>query len=52
MGPGNSYSLEEIQRRTEAFEAANRKGHARFLLGAVVVTLLVVGGALLALADF
>jgi hypothetical protein len=52
MGNVNAYSPEEIRRRTEEFEAANRKDHARYILGAIVLTVLIVGGALLALGDF
>jgi hypothetical protein len=52
MGSGNAYTADEIRRRTEEFEAANRKDHRRFIFGAIIVTLLIVGGALLALSDF
>lgn len=52
MGNVNAYSPEEIRRRTEEFEAANRRDHMRFVVWAVILTVLIVGGALLALGDF
>jgi len=46
-----TYTPEEIQRRTAEFEAANHRDHARFVIGAVIMVLLCLGGALLALSN-
>ena len=51
MGNANACSPEEIRRRTEEFEIANHRDHRRFVLGAIFVALLMIGGVLLALAD-
>jgi hypothetical protein len=51
MGKVDVYTPEEIARRTSELEAANHKDHVKFVVGAIVVTLLIVGGAFLALAD-
>ncbi len=51
MGTENVYTPEEIRRRTEAFEVANHRDHRRFVFGAIIITLLMIGGVLLALAD-
>jgi len=52
MGQTDVYTPEEIQRRSQEFEAANHRDHARFLIGALVMVALFVGGVLLALSDF
>ncbi len=51
MGNASIYSPEEIRRRTEEFEVANHRDHRRFVFGAIIITLLMIGGVLLALAD-
>ena len=52
MGEASIYTQEEIQRRSQEFEAANHRDHARFVAGAVFIALLFVAGVLLALSDF
>ena len=52
MGEATIYTPEEIQRRSQEFEAANHRDHLRFVLGAVFVALLFIGGVLLALSDY
>jgi hypothetical protein len=52
MGSVDVYTPEEIRRRTAEFEAANHRDHARYVIGAVLVSLLFVAGVLLALADW
>lgn len=51
MGQVGIYSQDEIRRRTEEFEAANRRDHARYALGALALVAAIVVGTLLALAD-
>jgi|GEM_PF-3853569 len=50
MGQASIYSPEEIARRTEEFQAANKRDHVRFAGGAIGLMVAVIGGALWALS--
>ncbi len=51
MGQASLYSQEDIERRTAEFEAANKRDHARFALGAILLLLGMLGaGTLFALS--
>ncbi len=50
MGMSSAYTEADIARRTAEFEAANKRDHARFAIGAIVLAVAVFGGLFWALS--
>ena len=50
MGQASFYSPEDIARYTAEFDAANRRQHVRFAIGAILLIGSFVGGTLFALS--
>jgi len=48
MATSETFTTEEVARRMQEFERANRRDHGRFLVGAILVGLLLVALAALA----